>query len=999
MFLVNSQFVIASSKTYQLSIEAGSTATSLRKLAEQTDLLILYPYDLVSQKTSAAINGKVTIDSGMSTILEGTNLMAVRNANGLYKIVKIPVTEVTSQPNEIATFPPEDIIDAIEEHLDEQSPEIISIVGRLSNYQKRFLKKRYSNVLVENVSVQNNKNHIQRNVGTLLQSAAGASTDYRKREGLFLTVRGFGPELNTVLYNNRQLPSTNLGSGFSFDTFSPQLFLYSDIYKTQTTELVSGGIGATINLVNQPRTNQKSFNLRGGIKLSASEDGDFFPELFGSVTYSGETIASIFSMNFLQQSYRIESANSDGWFAADLTGIENKEGSEDYSEIWVPRNFDLRIEQSEKQRFGLSWVSKLNITPNLYIITDLVYSRFDVESSIASSGNWTHINGNTENSAEKDTFDSISVDQNNTLLSYRYKSDLSFASDFVQLIRNRPSETIHFAGTAGYDFSQASNIVMDISYAVAKSNNGGNKRFSAVGSPNANPQYTLLENRPYANISFANSIDASDLRSHITIDSGDDVEDRIFQIKLDGETILKSTHWEQIKYGLYYADRTKEKIAFKTPWGEEFGGYEFDLPDEMFSTIDASGFLDGGVPEVWYGFDSQQYIDYLWSDEHIQQAIIDTNHPLAETIELRKQLGGFNANELPNSSWDVREELLEAYIKTFLSGQLFDLNWSAQMGVRLSATIIKSKGYDQGIQDLTYSDTDPTSLRITYAQSIPVSKSNNYVNWLPNINFKLELNDQQYINIGVSKTISRPSLDKLAPSIGEYVARTGASTAIRGNPQLQPYESINFDINWSWFFDDKGLIDLTFYYKSVDNFILQSVGFESLLAHPEGDFLVSTPYNADSTSFYGYEFVYQNQFESLPAPFDGTGIELRYTHVASDPLQANSSIREEIIEGLSDTLNLIFFYQTETFNASIIYNHRDEFVRKHSGLLGQPEMVDDYGQLDFKVSYQLSEKLGLFLEVQNLTNENLRSFSLFNERLLSYEHHQRIFTLGSNLRF
>tara|TARA_R110002167_G_scaffold70596_1_gene199286 strand:+ start:5574 stop:8591 length:3018 start_codon:yes stop_codon:yes gene_type:complete len=994
LLLLSSSTFSATSDKYPINIKAGKTAVSLGVLAEQTDLLILYPFELVSEKKSAAVNGNLTVNEALAILLEKSGLEGKSSPSGLYKISEIPPPE--KQPVTLSSIQKqEEVIEEIETHLDEHPSEIISIVGHLSKHQQRRLKRRYSNLIVANLSLGNSQKHVQHNIGDLLHTAVGTSIDYRKREGLFLTVRGFGPELNTVLYNNHQLPTTSLGSGFSFDTLSSEMFLSSDIYKTQATELVSGGVGATVNLVSQPVIGQDSYEIRGGLTLSANDDGDYFPELFASLHYSGKQFASIFSVNFLQQDYRIESANTDGWFTADLSDVEYKAGSQDYSQVWVPRNFDLRIEQAKKKRMGISWVSKLKLTPDLYFTTDLIYSRFDVLSNITSSANWTHIYGKTEN----ETFESITVDQNDTLTSYRYKDEQSFASDFVQLVRNRPSEMFHLGSKLSYDYSQTSNMTIDLSYAIAKSDNGGNRRFSAVGSPNANPEYTLLPNRPYANVSFEQPIQAADLRSHITIDTGDDVQDKIFQLKVDMESILSDDNWEQINLGFYYADRNKQKIAFRTPWGAEFGGYEFDLPDEFFNQIDASDFLEGGVPEVWYGFDSQQYIDYLWSDEHIQQAIIDTQHPLADTIELRKQLGGFNATELPNSSWHIQEQLAEAYIKAFLSGQIFNLNWSGQMGVRLSATRIDANGYDQGIQDLTFSTTDPTALLITYAESSPVFDSNSYINWLPNINFKLDLNNDKYLSFGMSKTISRPTLSKLAPTLGEYAARAGASTAIRGNPQLKPYESINLDMGWSWFFDETGLVDLTLYYKSVDNFILQRVEFETLLDHPEGDFLVVTPFNLSRTSFFGYEFVYQNQFESFPFPFNGVGIELRYTHVDAEPLEANDIDKDDVIEGLSDNYSLVLYYTQDKFSGSLIYHYRDEFVRKQSGLQGQPEMVEGYGQLDLKLSYQWSDNISISLEGQNLARENPRSFSLYHERLLSYEQHQRNFTLGLNLRF
>ena len=86
------------------------------------------------------------------------------------------------------------------------------------------------------------------NVAESLQRIPGVSIDRDGGEGRFVTVRGFGPEFNTVLVNGRTFASDNEGREFSFDLLAAELIFGADIYKSAVASVPDGGIGATINI-------------------------------------------------------------------------------------------------------------------------------------------------------------------------------------------------------------------------------------------------------------------------------------------------------------------------------------------------------------------------------------------------------------------------------------------------------------------------------------------------------------------------------------------------------------------------------------------------------------------------------------------------------------------------------------------------------------------------------------------------------------------------------
>ena len=109
-------------------------------------------------------------------------------------------------------------------------------------------------------------------------------------------------------------------------------------------------------------------------------------------------------------------------------------------------------------------------------------------------------------------------------------------------------------------------------------------------------------------------------------------------MKLDNDWEINRGSFHQIYSGIYYADREKRREAYRTPWGGVFGGYQFDLPDTLFIEVEAPKFLPTIMQDVWFGFDPDEYIQYLWSEEFIQREVIDTGYWLADTNH-RKESG------------------------------------------------------------------------------------------------------------------------------------------------------------------------------------------------------------------------------------------------------------------------------------------------------------------------------------------------------------------------
>jgi len=75
---------------------------------------------------------------------------------------------------------------------------------------------------------------------------------------------------------------------------------------------------------------------------------------------------------------------------------------------------------------------------------------------------------------------------------------------------------------------------------------------------------------------------------------------------------------------------------------------------------------------------------------------------------------------------------------------------------------------------------------------------------------------------------------------------------------------------------------------------------------------------------------------------------------------------------LSDTRNLIGYYDKDGIQIRLAYNWRDTFFTGGETI---PGYVHEYEQWDLNASYDYSENLTVFFEGINLTNEYNRSYA------------------------
>jgi TonB-dependent receptor len=135
---------------------------------------------------------------------------------------------------------------------------------------------------------------------------------------------------------------------------------------------------------------------------------------------------------------------------------------------------------------------------------------------------------------------------------------------------------------------------------------------------------------------------------------------------------------------------------------------------------------------------------------------------------------------------------------------------------------------------------------------------------------------------------------------------------------------------------------------------------------------------------------------------EGFGINANATFVNGDVAYDISLPQTEdqfALTGLSDSYNLIVFYENDRWSARILYNWRDEFLSHVNVGDRIPRYVEAYGQLDFNVGWRATDNLTFTLEGINMTEEAIVFHGRTPQQVQSYIETDMRFMLGARYTF
>ena len=493
--------------------------------------------------------------------------------------------------------------------------EVIQVRGIRGSLEQSLSIKRASSQVVDAISSEDVGKFPDANVAESLQRITGVAIDRNGGEGQFITVRGLGPEFNTVLLNGRTLATDNDGREFSFDVLSSDIIQRAEVFKSAIPELQSGGIGATVNIV----TARPLENPENSVNFSASgiyEDlrGDVTPEfsVIGNWVSEDQTYGFSGGISYSDRATQLDTVNTNGFadrtgdtavFAPESsTGLTASdigalpEGARVQQQVVVSRDIQ------DRERLTLNGAFQARPNDKLEITVDALYTQFDIDSFATQfSGFFSppFLDPQIDENGTVVAFNRPGIDFQNRNPAIADTIGLS-QNDNVLTSNNREADSYLVGLNLAYDVNDSMSLFFDVS--ASNATRDQTNPFVVLGA--LAPVSPLIALPDDAEISTLTNIqgaqDTSIQRLHFVNVNRQEVEDDIVEVKVGGEYVFESGALSKITFGAAYSDRSKERQLFDNFSATQgagifcaFCGYTVDFDDSILRNVNLTDFLSG----------------------------------------------------------------------------------------------------------------------------------------------------------------------------------------------------------------------------------------------------------------------------------------------------------------------------------------------------------------------------------------------------------------------
>lgn len=892
----------------------------------------------------------------------------------------------------------------------EQIEELV-VLGIKGSLTRAMDIKRESTSVVDSIAAEDIGKFPDLNVAESLQRISGVSIDRAAGEGQQVTVRGFGPQFNTVLVNGRQIASYSGGREFNFDIFATELISGADVYKTGRANRQEGGIGATIDIKTAKPLDNPGLQVAGSIKgmyETLSEDTSPSASIIISNTFGDDdNVGLMLAYSHQERQVQNNQILTAGWRPGQT--ISNINDGVLFTNAFIPRNWDQVVDQQDRTRDNLAVALQFAPSDDVVVTLDGFVSKFEVDSLVTDLASWF----------EPDRVGSATINpETGTLLNFTQEIGLhqgsgNPATDFVSHTRNQNDvDTDGFGLNVEWDINDQLVASFDASTSSAENNRAGLDRFNVVGIIN---NYTFdgggIGGTPtVAHDGFGNGAlpDIALNRLHYN-EQGNrpSDEDEITEFKADFTYSPGGSTFTEANFGIYRQER--EKANFQI-FGNQcaFCGYGTAAPIDTLgiTSFTASNFFPGLI-DTFYTYDGDAYVQFL----------ADSGNPITPTLQ--------------NNRYNIEEDITSLYMDFTFESEIGDMPVMLNLGARYAETDIEVGAVQSLISDVV-ALTDLTLFANRFGPATDFSDGSSYSDLLPSLNVRLDLTEDMVLRFAAYDSLTRPTMNQLSPATTFNEPRRQNLTAQGGNPGLTPFSSENVDLSFEWYYSDDSIASVAFFRKEVQDFIVTLVGEETYTltdrvgpdfrctdalcapgalvdpTDPTRDIVatteelngstevyqVSRPQNGDEAEVTGFEVAWTHIFDN------GFGIQANATFVDSDAQVDADSTQRFALEGLGDSQNLILFYEAERWQARLAYNNRDDFLQLlNNGFNGEPVNTDAYAQWDISASYDVNDNFTVFFEGINITEEERRQTGRFPDQVFAIEDNGARYAVGVRGKF
>ena len=898
----------------------------------------------------------------------------------------------------------------------DQTLERVEVTGTRASLQRSLNLKRSASGVQDSISATELGRFPDDNVADSLSHITGVSISRTAGgEGQKVSVRGLGPEYTLTTFNNRILATDGEGRDFAFDVLPSDIISGADVVKSAQASVMEGAIGGLVNLRSASPFDQPG---QHGL-LRVEGDRNLMSRLNGgkvSATYSntfGKELGVLFGLVYADRKVRTDTAGNDGGWtrnpisdpAANWTGNAwggnidpNGNGVLDPDEEGLigPGQFRVGTIQEQKKRTALSGKVEWRPSDRLKVTVDGIKTRLDSPQvgyqqsfyTLFAPGRWSNmqirngvVTGFTMDNADPEQ--RLNPELLN-LTTHRVVDSAVYGLNAEW----KATETLKFSGDLYQSTSKRHSGGQD-TYTVLRMNQPNVTTVQLTGSQVPNITTTFADGRDLIAGLASGQFGASDFNTHYLGLSGDNIDDKIRGLTLNGAWTVDRFNVDQIQFGVQATrrDKNRDLVDNAINGGENYysganainvGQLGGNVLDQHLSPPNFMNGVSGNFPRSFLGFDVPNYLAAL-------QAYNGKPRPGGGTYDFSQAAPVWN----PLQSYRVREKTTSFFVEADLSGD----RWNADIGVRLVKTKTSAKAWDARIESLT--ENGPFNYTAVYAAPTQIGQDASYTYGLPSANFVWHFTDQLQLRLGAAKTMARPSVEQLAPTSTTASVAWGDFTQVfGGNADLKPYSAKQYDASLEWYYARNSALTFAVFQKDIKNQITTSWQTGVDIGVPGHLFNVMKPINGDKARVRGMEIGFQHLWDN------GFGVRAQYTRNRSDSWVGGEKRPLEGIAPATSSLGLL--YEKGPWSLSATADHTDDFVSAINVIgPGFNERAKAITWVTAQASYEFNKWLKVSIEGRNLTDAK-QEYTLGNGTITlpqGYNRWGRAFTIGASIKF
>ena len=806
----------------------------------------------------------------------------------------------------------------------DDSVQTVTVVGVSASLTSAVNQKNASNSMVEVIASEDIGKLPDTTIAESLARLPGLAAGIDRGNASQVVARGLGPRFIGSTLNGREFATTEPDRAVRFEMFPSESISGAKVYKTQSAELVEGGIATTVDLqtISPLAYKERNASVKAdaeyykqgadieGAKKWAPRLGAVYVDQFADHTIGIALAASYFNQPDVSDQFQNYGFNGQTPWDVDGTG-----GSES-----PPWGFQNQVVNGTNKRSSM--LGKLEWKPNTdtLVTADVYTANSDIHENsmyhVAGTGYpYTDITvsdgfvtGGTAQNVSMNTIEGLwKQNQRDFAAGLNGKTKLDGWKLEGDIARSTATRDTLWAGVGlwmqtngALTWSAPHNGWATYSYSEDTGNpdNYGDTTYEQWG-----PNYA----------------------GHLT----DSLNSQVLNVSRDVDWGAISA----VKMGLRATQR--EKRYDQISW-------DFDTTTVPLSTADLQRVHVSGRPD---------FVDFIGG---LDSAI--TKYFGADALSTAGRTA--TDSDLVNKDWRAKENNTSAYVQFDLSGNAFGKGLRGDFGLHVAHTDQTGYGYEQ--------------VDATGAPQL-VSDGLGYTRFLPSLNLVLGLDEaeQHQLRFGASRAMSRAPLDVMndAHVVTTPTEAGQLTTVTGGNPRLKPMMANQLDLAYMDFFDKGSLLSAGLFFKQITDYI----ALDTVTGTYDGqDAYFTEQVNRKGGHAQGFELVYQQAFSKLPGLLSGLGVMGNYTYT-------NSNIKDMASDGapiptnglMKHNMGVTLWYEHAGFEARLSANHHSQYNRAPTWDSTQFYYNGAETWMSLNLSQQITSHLQARFGIENLTNQRV----------------------------